>query len=126
MKKMMTGMAVKPSGNVDADFVAMVVPHHQGAIDMAIAVLRYGRNAQVRRRAQEIIVTQQQEIAAMRLAVGEPLPPPVPSPTQTPRAIDANDPSATLARSKPRSTGHTRRRIAHWALTRRLEPMMLR
>jgi len=87
MKKMMIGMAVKPTGDVDVDFVAMMVPHHQGAIDMALAVLRYGRNAQIRRLAQEIIVTQQQEIAAMRLAVGEPLPPSVPSPTQpSPRA----------------------------------------
>jgi uncharacterized protein (DUF305 family) len=81
MKKMMSAMAVKPTGDVDADFVAMMVPHHQGAIDMAIAVLRYGRNAQIRRLAQEIIVTQQQEIAAMRLAVGEAAPPSVPSPT---------------------------------------------
>jgi Domain of unknown function (DUF305) len=83
MKKMMTDMAVKPTGDVDRDFVAMMVPHHQGAIDMAVAVLRYGRNPQIRRLAQEIIVTQQQEIAAMRLAVGEPLPPSVPSPTQS-------------------------------------------
>ena len=81
MKKMMSDMAVKPTGDVDADFVAMMVPHHQGAIDMALAVLRYGRNPQIRRLAQEIIVTQQQEIAAMRLAVGQPLPPAVPSPT---------------------------------------------
>ena len=66
MKKMMADMAVKPTGDVDADFVAMMVPHHQGAIDMALAVLRYGRNAQIRRMAQEIIVTQQQEIAVMR------------------------------------------------------------
>ena len=87
MKKMMIGMAVKPTGDVDVDFVALMVPHHQGAIDMALAVLRYGRNAQIRRLAQEIIVTQQQEIAAMRLAVGEPLPPSIPSPTQpAPRA----------------------------------------
>ena len=83
MKKMMTDMAVKPTGDVDRDFVAMMVPHHQGAIDMAVAVLRYGRNPQIRRLAQEIIVTQQQEITAMRLAVGEPLPPSVPSPTQS-------------------------------------------
>jgi hypothetical protein len=82
MKKMMTYMVVKPTGDVDADFVAMMVPHHQGAIDMAIAALRHGRNAQIRRLAQEIIVTQQQEIAAMRLAVGKALPPSVPSPTQ--------------------------------------------
>lgn len=84
MKKMMNNMAVKPTGDVDIDFVALMVPHHQGAIDMALAVLRYGRNAQIRRLAQEIIVTQQQEITAMRLAVGEPLPPSVPSPTQAP------------------------------------------
>jgi hypothetical protein len=86
MKKMMSDMAVKPTGDVDADFVAMMVPHHQGAIDMAVAVLRYSRNAQIRRLAQEIVVTQQQEIAAMRLAVGEPLLPSVPSPTQPSRA----------------------------------------
>ena len=70
MNKMMSDMAIKPSGDADRDFVAMMVPHHQGAIDMALAVLRHGRNPQIRRLAQEIIVTQQQEIAVMRLAVG--------------------------------------------------------
>ncbi len=78
----MMNMAVKPTGDVDHDFVAMMVPHHQGAIAMALAVLRYGHNEQLKRLAQEIIVTQQQEIAAMRRAVGEPLPPSIPSPTQ--------------------------------------------
>jgi len=87
MAKMMTAMDIKPSGDIDADFVAMMVPHHQGAIDMALAQLRYGRNEQLRRLAQEIIVTQQQEIAAMRLALGQPLPPSVPSPVQ-PSAIE--------------------------------------
>jgi DUF305 family protein family protein len=82
MKKMMDAMAVKPTGDVDRDFVAMMVPHHQGAIDMAVAVLRYGRNEQIRRLAQEIIVTQQEEIAAMRLAMGEPLPPSRAAPTR--------------------------------------------
>jgi Domain of unknown function (DUF305) len=82
MTKMMNGMDVTPTGDVDADFVAMMVPHHQGAIEMARAVLRYGRNAQIKRLAQEIIVTQQQEIAVMRLAVGEGLPPSISSPTQ--------------------------------------------
>jgi uncharacterized protein (DUF305 family) len=82
MKKMMADMAVKPSGDVDRDFVAMMVPHHQGAIDMAVAVLRYGHNAQLKRLAQEIVVTQQEEIAAMRLALGEPLPAPRASPAQ--------------------------------------------
>jgi Domain of unknown function (DUF305) len=90
MNKMMNDMSVKPRGDVDVDFVAMMVPHHQGAIDMAIAVLRYGRNPQIRRLAQEIIVTQQQEIAAMRLAVGQPLPPAVPAPDQVPPAGQDN------------------------------------
>jgi hypothetical protein len=82
MTKMMKDMSVQPAGDVDRDFVAMMIPHHQGAIDMALAVLRYGHNEKIRRLAQEIIVTQQEEIAAMRLAVGEDLPPGVLSPTQ--------------------------------------------
>jgi hypothetical protein len=82
MNRMMTDMQVAPTGDVDRDFVAMMEPHHQGAIDMAKALLRYGKNEQLRRLAQEIIVTQQQEIAAMRLAIGEKLPASVASPTQ--------------------------------------------
>jgi uncharacterized protein (DUF305 family) len=82
MQKMMAAMTIKPSGDIDADFVAMMAPHHQGAIDMAQAELRYGHNEQLRRLAQEIIVDQQQEIAAMRLALGQPLPPSRPAPTQ--------------------------------------------
>jgi uncharacterized protein (DUF305 family) len=74
MNKMMADMNVKPTGDVDRDFVAMMAPHHQGAIDMAKVFLRYGRNEQLRRLAQEIIVTQQQEIATMRLAIGDPQP----------------------------------------------------
>jgi len=82
MARMMSAMDVRPSGDVDADFVAMMVPHHEGAIDMAEAELRYGHNEQLRRMAQEIIVTQQQEIAAMRLALGQPLPPSAAAPDQ--------------------------------------------
>jgi Domain of unknown function (DUF305) len=82
MTKMMIDMGIQPSGDVDSDFVAMMVPHHQGAIEMAQAQLRYGRNEQLRRLGQEIIVTQQQEIVAMRLALGQPLPPPAPAPDQ--------------------------------------------
>jgi hypothetical protein len=82
MTTMMDGMSVKPTGDVDADFTAMMIPHHQGAIDMAQAELRYGHNEQLRRIAQEIIVEQQQEIAAMRLALGQPLPPSVAAPDQ--------------------------------------------
>jgi hypothetical protein len=71
MNKMMTNMNVKPTGDVDRDFVAMMVPHHQGAVDMAQAELRYGHNEQLRHLAQEIVANQQQEIAVMRHAVGE-------------------------------------------------------
>ena len=83
MNKMMAAMAVKPSGDIDRDFAAMMIPHHQGAIEMAQAELRHGRNEQLRRIAQEIIVDQQQEIAAMHLALDQPLPPSAPAPTQT-------------------------------------------
>jgi hypothetical protein len=82
MSRMMADMAIRQSGDVDRDFVAMMVAHHQGAIDMAQAVLRHGSNEQIRRIAQEIVVEQLQEITAMRLAVGETLPPSVASPTQ--------------------------------------------
>jgi hypothetical protein len=81
MNKMMKDMAVKPTGDIDRDFVEMMVPHHQGAIDMARAELKYGHNEQLRRLAQGIIVTQQQEIPLMRLAIGDKLSPSVPSPT---------------------------------------------
>ena len=96
MSKMMSAMAVKPTGNVDRDFIEMMIPHHQGAIDMAQTYLRYGRNEQLRRIAQEIIVEQQQEIAAMRLALGEPLPSPAAAPTQARPSADLpiNPPSA--------------------------------
>ena len=71
MDRMMAGMAITPSGDVDRDFAAMMIPHHQGAIDMAVAELRYGHNEQLRRIAQEIVIEQQQEIAAMRLALAQ-------------------------------------------------------
>jgi len=71
MSMMIARMDIKSSGDVDRDFVAMMVPHHQGAIDMAETELRHGHNEQLRRIAQEIIVTQQQEIEAMRLGLGQ-------------------------------------------------------
>jgi Domain of unknown function (DUF305) len=94
MTKMMAAMTVKPSGDVDGDFVAMMTPHHQGAIDMAQAFLRYGSNEQLRRIAQEIIVEQQQEIAAMRLALEESLSPSAASPDRT-SAVGQTDPQTT-------------------------------
>lgn len=82
MTRMMNGMAIKPSGDIDRDFVAMMSPHHQGAIDMAISELRHGDNEQLRRIAQEIIVEQMQEIAAMKIATGESATDATPAPTE--------------------------------------------
>ena len=86
MNRMMSAMEAKPVGDIDRDFVAMMAPHHQGAIDMAVLELRYGKSEQLRRIAQEIIVSQMQEIAAMKLAIGEQVPAPLPAPTQTNQA----------------------------------------
>jgi len=59
--------AVKPSGNVDEDFVRLMLPHHQAAIEMAKVELLCGKDGVNRRLAQEIIVDQQSEIDLMRL-----------------------------------------------------------
>ena len=72
----------------------MMTPHHQAAIEMAQAELRYGRNKILKRLAQEIIVTQQQEIAAMRLALGQSLPPYLPSPDK----MSSAEPNMKLSR----------------------------
>jgi uncharacterized protein (DUF305 family) len=59
-------MAAKPTGDPDRDFVAMMIPHHQGAIDMAKLELIYGHDPVLRRLAEGIIVEQQQEIELMQ------------------------------------------------------------
>ena len=101
MTKMMNDMTTKPTGNVDHDFVAMMVSHHDGAIDMTQAELRYGREAQLRQIAQEIVVDQIQQISLMRLAVGEPLPPSVSSPTDPmPEPVAGRAPSAKSGRKE--------------------------
>jgi uncharacterized protein (DUF305 family) len=71
MNKMMAGMKIKPTGDVDRDFVEMMVPHHQGAVDMAQAELKYGHDKRLRRLAREIVTTQQQEITFMRLVLSQ-------------------------------------------------------
>jgi uncharacterized protein (DUF305 family) len=86
MTKMMLAMESPNWGDADEDFVRAMVPHHQGAIDMAQAELQYGRSERLRRIAQEIIITQQEEISAMRRdLVREPLAQPDPSPRGTPQ-----------------------------------------
>ena len=67
MDKMHMAMAaIKRSGNADIDFVRLMLPHHQAAIDMAKTQLVYGKDAQMRRLAQEIITDQQLEIELMQ------------------------------------------------------------
>jgi Domain of unknown function (DUF305) len=66
------GMDVAPTGDVDRDFMRMMIPHHQGAIDMAVVLLKYGHDEKVRRLAQSIIVGQGQEIAYMRTLLDPP------------------------------------------------------
>jgi uncharacterized protein (DUF305 family) len=67
MERMDRDMMVPPSGNYDRDFAAMMVPHHQGAVDMARIELQYGKDPVLRRLAQAIIVEQLQEIQVMNL-----------------------------------------------------------
>src|SRR6266478_8043024 len=55
------------NGDVDHDFATMMMPHHQGAIDMAKGELSYGKDPVMRRLAQEILVDQQSEIDVMNL-----------------------------------------------------------
>jgi uncharacterized protein (DUF305 family) len=67
MAKMNHAMSSAPmTGNADQDFVAMMLPHHQGAVSMAEVELRYGHDPVLRRMAQAIIAAQNQEIAEMR------------------------------------------------------------
>ncbi len=54
-------------GDVDHDFASMMIPHHEGAIEMAKAELLYGKDPVMRRLAQEIIVDQKSEVDAMNL-----------------------------------------------------------
>ena len=68
MERMDRRMSTAPmNGDVDHDFASMMIPHHQGAIDMAKAELIHGKDPVMRRLAQEILVDQQSEIDAMQL-----------------------------------------------------------
>lgn len=67
MRAMMAAMDEAPmSGDPDRDFLAMMVPHHQGAVEMARLVLVHGRDPLTRQLAEEIIASQQAEISSMR------------------------------------------------------------
>jgi len=68
--RMHEAMEIVPSGDVDHDFVRMMIPHHQGAMDMALVLLKYGRDERLKRLAQSIVVEQGQEIAYMNTLFG--------------------------------------------------------
>ena len=66
MKTMHEGMAsVKPTGDADVDFVTGMIPHHQGAIDMAKVVLEKGKDPEIKKLAQGIVKAQESEIKLM-------------------------------------------------------------
>jgi uncharacterized protein (DUF305 family) len=66
MTKMHDSMMIDYTGDADVDFVRGMIPHHQGAIDMAKVELAYGKDPELRRMAEGIINAQETEIATMK------------------------------------------------------------
>ncbi len=64
--KMMQDMSADYTGNTDKDFVAHMIPHNQGAIEMAQGELKYGKEPELKRLAWNIIKAQHEEIAFMK------------------------------------------------------------
>jgi uncharacterized protein (DUF305 family) len=64
--RMHRDMNIRFTGDADRDFAAGMIPHHQGAIDMARVVLRHGKDPEMKRLAESIITAQEVEIAQLR------------------------------------------------------------
>jgi Domain of unknown function (DUF305) len=106
MSDMTRRMLVKPTGDIDRDFVALMIPQHQGAIDMARAELKYGYNNELRRRAQNIVTQQNHEISVMRAAIGEAVPTQAGSTPILARPSCGNSAEASI---EPKQAGRRRR-----------------
>jgi uncharacterized protein (DUF305 family) len=72
MVQMDAGMCITPSADADRDFAGAMIPHHQGAVEMARLELLYGHDPRLRRLAQGMVVEQSQEIALMRSILANP------------------------------------------------------
>jgi uncharacterized protein (DUF305 family) len=66
MKKMHKDMAIRYTGNTDVDFVRGMIPHHQGAIDMAKVVIAHGKDPEIRKLAEGVVTAQEAEIKQMQ------------------------------------------------------------
>lgn len=64
--RMHEGMAIAYTGNADVDFIRGMIPHHQGAVEMAKIVLEHGKDPEVRKLAESIIAAQEAEIRWMQ------------------------------------------------------------